>query len=70
MSPLIIKTSLALMPPMAPLSKEPGTRGRGSGADSATCSYHDKISEDERPVGGFSSTSESMSSEVSVPSMV
>jgi len=40
MSPLIIKTSLALMPPMAPLSKEPGTRGRGSGADSATCSYH------------------------------
>ena len=51
MSPLIIKTSLMLMPPMAPLSKEPGSRGRGPGTDSSTCSYHDKISEDERPVG-------------------
>jgi len=56
MSPLIIKMSLVLRPPMTPLSKEVGVKGRGSALELTTFSYHDMISKDEGQITGFSSS--------------
>ncbi len=56
MTPLIIKISLTLWPPMLPLSKGVGVRGRRGSGQSTTFSYHDMTSNDGE--NDFSSTPE------------
>lgn len=69
MSPLIIKMSLALRPPMMPLLNDAGVIWSGSGADSTTFSYHDVTSKDGVQMAALSSVS-SVLPESLVPSTV